>query len=73
MGCKNSLTIIKSNHISHLHPFALVKKPPATGPKMGPSVGPKAYMPMYLPLRSCGIKSVIVPPPIANGADPAQP
>ena len=52
MKWNSALTIIKSNHISHLHPFASVKKPPATGPKMGPSVGPREYIPIYFPLRS---------------------
>ena len=59
--------------MSHLHPLAPVRKPPATGPMTGPSVGPRAYIPMNFPRRSCGIRSEIVPPPIARGADPAQP
>lgn len=34
------LTTMATNQKFHLHPFAIVKKPPMTGPTHGPSVGP---------------------------------
>lgn len=58
---------------THLTPILCAMKPPAIGPMTGPTSGPREYKAMAPALSRSEKRSPTLPPPIAMGAEPANP